>query len=74
MRKLNVVSSKTKTASERNLEAKEMLKSLLQQLEESLSVVKELKDNFEDVLLPNKVRDLFESVKKLEDVRKTLAK
>lgn len=72
MRKLQVTNKKAKmnTATERNLEAKEMLKSLAEHLSEALGTVNYLRNNFEDVLDLNKVKDLFEMSKELENMKK----
>lgn len=65
MRKLKV-NAMQKTSAERNLEAKEMLQSLMKQLSESLRTVNYLRNNFEDVLDLNKVRNLYEMSKEIE--------
>ena len=70
MRKLKVNAMNTKTAAERNLEAKEMLQSLMKQLSESLRTVNYLRNNFEDVLDLNKVRNLYEMSKEIEKLQK----
>ena len=72
MRKLKVNAMNTKTAAERNLEAKEMLQSLLKQLSESLRTVNYLRNNFEDVLDLNKVRNLYEISKEIEKLQKKI--
>ncbi len=72
MRKLKVNAMNTKTAAERNLEAKEMLQSLMKQLSESLRTVNYLRNNFEDVLDLNKVRNLYEMSKEIEKLQKKI--
>ena len=72
MRKPKVNAMNTKTAAERNLEAKEMLQSLMKQLSESLRTVNYLRNNFEDVLDLNKVRNLYEMSKEIEKLQKKI--
>jgi len=71
MRKLKV-NAMQKTSAERNLEAKEMLQSLMKQLSESLRTVNYLRNNFEDVLDLNKVRNLYEMSKEIEKLQKKI--
>lgn len=72
MRKLKVTAMTTKNAAERGLEAKEMLQSLVKQLSESLKTVNYLRNNFEDVLDLNKVKNLYEMSKELEKLQKKI--
>jgi hypothetical protein len=68
MRKLKLAMKKNST--ERNLQAKEMLKSLQQHLSEALGAANYLRNNFDDVLDLNKIKDLFEISKKLDEFQK----
>jgi len=71
MRKLQV-KAMNKTSAERGLEAKEMLQSLMKQLSESLKTVNYLRNNFEDVLDLNKVKNLYDMSKELEKLQKKI--
>lgn len=61
-----------KKATERGLEAKEMLKSLMEHLSEALGTVEYLRNNMDDVLDHKKVMELFEMSKKLKEMKSKL--
>lgn len=67
MRRLHV-----KTASERNLEAKKLLEDLHGRLEEIARSVNYLRNNFDDVFDPNKMKDLFDAQKEIDKLKKKI--
>ena len=61
-----------KTADERNLEAKGEIKRLKELLEQATTVSNYLRNNMDDVLLPNQTKTLFDLTKTLSTFQKNL--